>query len=147
MRCPVLGPPGCYIYSCRYIFQHGYNLSLVELVDKIATPHVKNYLTKMTFKSLTAYPTPKDYTEILDMRALPPPFLRSHSFHHSPLVNAAVKAPAPQPAAEGLHPRTLSHPTQDAVLRLHNMPHRSLRRECLGRLGKAHPFAAQIYRS
>ena len=77
----------------------------MELVDKIATPHVKKYLTDMTFKSLNAYPTPKDYTEILDMRALPPPFLLSHSFHRFPLVNAAVEAPAPlvEPVAEGLH--------------------------------------------
>ena len=38
----------------------------MELVDKIATPHVKKYLEAMTFKSLTDYPSPKDYAEILD---------------------------------------------------------------------------------
>lgn len=55
----------------RYLFQHGYNLSLVDLVDKIATPHVKKYLSDMTFKSLNDYPTPKDYAQILDEREVP----------------------------------------------------------------------------
>ena len=55
----------------RYLFQHCYNLSLVDLVDKIATPHVKKYLSDMTFKSLNEYPTPKDYAQILDEREVP----------------------------------------------------------------------------
>ena len=57
--------------SCRYLFQHGYNLSLVDLVDKIATPHVKKYLSDMTFKPLNVFPSPRDYADILDNRALP----------------------------------------------------------------------------
>lgn len=57
--------------SCRYIFQHGYNLSLVDLVDRIATPHVKKYLSDMTFKPLNTFPSPKDYAEILDSCAHP----------------------------------------------------------------------------
>ena len=59
----------------RYLFQHGYNLSLVELVDKIATPHVKKYLSDMTFKSLNDYPRPKDYAQILDECEVPSLFL------------------------------------------------------------------------
>ena len=57
--------------ACRYLYQHEYNLSLVDLVDRIATPHVKKYLEAMTFKSLNAYPTPKDYAEILDSCEVP----------------------------------------------------------------------------
>ena len=65
--------------ACRYLYQHGYNLSLVDLVNRIATPHVKTYLEAMTLKSLNDYPSPKDYAEILDSckvlsAALTPPF-------------------------------------------------------------------------
>ncbi|CAL8463001.1 g2535 [Coccomyxa elongata] len=45
----------------RYLFQHGYNISLVDLVDKIATPIVKDIMITRTYKKLDSYPTPADY--------------------------------------------------------------------------------------
>ncbi|EIE27340.1 amidase signature enzyme [Coccomyxa subellipsoidea C-169] len=50
----------------RYLFQHGYNISLVELVDKIASPMVKDAMIQRTYKKLDSYPTPADYTLALD---------------------------------------------------------------------------------
>lgn len=46
---------------CRYLFQHGYNISLVEVVDKIASPLVKNSYVEWTYKKLDEFPTPADY--------------------------------------------------------------------------------------
>lgn len=48
------------------MFQHSYNLSLVDLVDKIASPLVKEAMIQRTYKKLDAYPTPADYAMALD---------------------------------------------------------------------------------
>ena len=53
-------------HDCRYLFQHGYNISLVDLVDKIATPIVKDVMMTRTYKKLDSYPTPADYTLALN---------------------------------------------------------------------------------
>ncbi|CAK0787711.1 hypothetical protein CVIRNUC_010933 [Coccomyxa viridis] len=49
----------------RYVYQHGYNLSLAELVDKIASPTVRKSLIEWTYKKLDSFPTPIDYAESL----------------------------------------------------------------------------------
>ena len=49
----------------RYVYQHGYNLSMPELVDKIASPTVKASMTEWTYKKLDSFPTPLDYTDAL----------------------------------------------------------------------------------
>ena len=56
----------CY---CRYLFVHGYNVSLVDLVDKIASPMVKESMIARTYKKLDSYPTPADYALALDICA------------------------------------------------------------------------------
>ena len=48
---------------CRYVYQHGYNLSLAELVDKIASPTVRSSMMEWTYKKLDSFPTPIDYAE------------------------------------------------------------------------------------
>ena len=48
---------------CRYVYQHGYNLSLAELVDKIASPTVRKSMIEWTYKKLDSFPTPIDYAE------------------------------------------------------------------------------------
>ncbi|CAK0784780.1 hypothetical protein CVIRNUC_007984 [Coccomyxa viridis] len=78
----------------RYLYQHEYNLSLVDLVDRIATPHVKKYLEAMTFKSLNDYPTPKDYAEILDSY-LPKLKALWHDFHDAYDVEIYVVPTSP----------------------------------------------------
>ena len=49
----------------RYVYQHGYNLSLAELVDKIASPTVRRSMLEWTYKKLDSFPTPMDYAEAL----------------------------------------------------------------------------------
>ncbi|CAL5224479.1 g7172 [Coccomyxa viridis] len=49
----------------RYVYQHGYNLSMPELVDKIASPTVKASMTEWTYKKLDSFPTPTDYANAL----------------------------------------------------------------------------------
>ena len=55
----------CVAPVCRYVYQHGYNLSLAELVDKIASPTVRKSLIEWTYKKLDSFPTPIDYAESL----------------------------------------------------------------------------------
>jgi hypothetical protein len=55
-------------HGCRYLFQHEYNISLVELVDKIASPLVKKSLMAWTYKKLDSFPSPADYVEALTAR-------------------------------------------------------------------------------
>ncbi len=57
--------------DCRYLFQHGYNISLVDLVDKIATPIVKDVMITRTYKKLDSYPTPADYALVMNTCMLP----------------------------------------------------------------------------
>jgi hypothetical protein len=54
---------------CRYLYTHGYNLSVVELVDKIASPPVKKALLHRTYKKLDSWPTPADYAHALQHSA------------------------------------------------------------------------------
>ena len=49
----------------RYVYQHGYNLSLAELVDKIASPTVRSSMLEWTYKKLDSFPTPIDYAKAL----------------------------------------------------------------------------------
>lgn len=49
----------------RYMYQHGYNISLVELVDKIADPPVKASMTEYMYKKLDSFPTPTDVAKAL----------------------------------------------------------------------------------
>ncbi len=56
----------------RYVYQHGYNLSLAELVDRIASPTVRSSMLEWTYKKLDSFPTPIDYAKALatgDFRA------------------------------------------------------------------------------
>ncbi len=46
----------------RYVYQHGYNISMVDLVDKMASPMLKKGMTSRLKKKLDSYPTPADYT-------------------------------------------------------------------------------------
>ena len=52
-------------HACRYVYQHGYNLSMPELVDKIASPTVKASMLEWTYKKLDSFPTPLDYANAL----------------------------------------------------------------------------------
>lgn len=54
---------------CRYMYQHGYNISLVDMVDKIASPLVKQFLTSITYKKLDVWPTPADYAHAVSVCA------------------------------------------------------------------------------
>lgn len=47
------------------MYQHGYNISLVEMVDKISNPLVKASMTEWMYKALDAFPTPADYVKAL----------------------------------------------------------------------------------
>lgn len=49
----------------RYLYTHGYNISLVDMVDKIASPLVKKFLTALTYRKLDTFPTPADYARAL----------------------------------------------------------------------------------
>ena len=49
----------------RYMYQHGYNISLVELVDRIADPPVKASMTEYMYKKLDSFPTPTDVAKAL----------------------------------------------------------------------------------
>ena len=49
----------------RYVYQHGYNLSMPELVDKIASPTVRASMMEWTYKKLDSFPTPIDYADAL----------------------------------------------------------------------------------
>ena len=49
----------------RYVYQHGYNLSLAELVNKIASPTVRRSMLEWTYKKLDSFPTPIDYAKAL----------------------------------------------------------------------------------
>ena len=53
------------INACRYVYQHGYNLSMPELVDRIASPTVKASMLEWTYKKLDSFPTPLDYANAL----------------------------------------------------------------------------------
>ena len=81
----------CVALVCRYVYQHGYNLSLAELVDKIASPSVKKSMTEWTYKKLDSFPTPMDYAESLATgttanHSYPPAMYRDRTkVHSSPL--------------------------------------------------------------
>jgi hypothetical protein len=68
------------------MYTHGYNISLVDMVDKIASPLVKKFLTDITYKKLDSYPTPADYAHAV-----------------STCAHAAFFEPARSPAAPVLH--------------------------------------------
>ena len=59
------------------MYTHGYNISLVDMVDKIASPLVKKFLTALTYRKLDTFPTPVDYARALGVCEclcdLPPP--------------------------------------------------------------------------
>ena len=56
---------------CRYMYQHGYNISLVDMVDRVASPLVKQFLTSITYKKLDVWPTPADYAHAVSVSATP----------------------------------------------------------------------------
>ena len=56
---------------CRYMYTHGYNISLVDMVDRIASPLVKKFLTALTYRKLDTFPTPADYARALGVCAPP----------------------------------------------------------------------------
>ena len=51
--------------ACRYMYTHGYNISIPHLVDKIASPLVKKAMEHRAYKTLDSWPTPADYTHAL----------------------------------------------------------------------------------
>lgn len=46
---------------CRYLSTHRYNISLMHLVDQIASPYPKALMEQRTSLNLDAWPTPSDY--------------------------------------------------------------------------------------
>lgn len=46
---------------CRYLSTHRYNISLMHLVDQIASPYPKALMEQRTSINLDAWPTPQDY--------------------------------------------------------------------------------------
>ncbi len=50
----------------RYVYQHGYNISMVDLVDKMASPMLKKGMSSRLKKKLDSYPTPADYTKVIN---------------------------------------------------------------------------------
>ena len=55
--------------ACRYMYTHGYNISVPHLVDMIASPLVKKAMLHRTYKTLDSWPTPADYTHALQHSA------------------------------------------------------------------------------
>ena len=47
--------------TCRYLSTHKYNISLMHLVDQIASPYPKALMEQRTSLDLDAWPTPADY--------------------------------------------------------------------------------------
>jgi hypothetical protein len=45
----------------RYLYTHGLDMSLVDMVDQVATPLVNDVLTALTHRKLDTWPTPADY--------------------------------------------------------------------------------------
>ena len=45
----------------RYLSTHKYNISLMHLVDQIASPYPKALMDQRTNLNLDAWPTPQDY--------------------------------------------------------------------------------------
>ena len=45
----------------RYLSTHRYNISLMHLVDQIASPYPKALMEQRTSINLDAWPTPQDY--------------------------------------------------------------------------------------
>ena len=74
---------------CRYLYTHGYNLSVVELVDKIASPPVKKALLHRTYKKLDSWPTPADYAHALQHSARPG---QTHLLMHAPTGRLCMHA-------------------------------------------------------
>lgn len=58
--------PFSVLLACRYMYTHGHNISLVDLVDKIASPLVKEAMLHRTYKKLDSWPTPADYTKAIN---------------------------------------------------------------------------------
>lgn len=52
-------------FLCRYLFQHKYRLSLPELIERIASPLVKQSLEDWSYRDLGSWPTPKEYAHII----------------------------------------------------------------------------------
>lgn len=46
---------------CRYLATHGYNISMVHLVDQIASPFPKKLFEARTSAALDEWPTPTEY--------------------------------------------------------------------------------------
>lgn len=46
---------------CRYLATHGYNISMVHLVDQIASPYPKKLFKARTTAALDEWPTPTEY--------------------------------------------------------------------------------------
>lgn len=65
--CPPPAPQQKQIYLqlteevCRYLATHGYNISMVHLVDQIASPYPKKLFEARTSAALDEWPTPTEY--------------------------------------------------------------------------------------
>lgn len=64
MQAHVQGSALC---ARRYLYQHTYNITLVEMVDKISNPPVKAFMTEWMNKKLDSFPTPADYAKALSI--------------------------------------------------------------------------------
>ena len=58
-------PMGISRVHCRYLAYHQSNISLPELIDKMASPLAKASMAEWTFKELEEWPTPQDYLYML----------------------------------------------------------------------------------
>lgn len=51
---------------CRYLYQHGYDLTLNELVDQISAPIIRKILLNAMHTSVDSSPTPAEYFHMIN---------------------------------------------------------------------------------
>ena len=50
---------------CRYLWQHRYNLTLSDLIDKIDSPIIKTSMEGWAYRDLEDWPNPQQYLYML----------------------------------------------------------------------------------
>lgn len=53
------------LFLCRYLYQHRYNLTLTELIERIDSPLVKSSMEGWAYRDLEDWPSPQDYLHML----------------------------------------------------------------------------------
>ena len=49
----------------RYLYQHRYNFTLPDLIDRIDSPLVRESMEEWTFGDLSRWPTPQEYLHMI----------------------------------------------------------------------------------